>query len=345
MERVRAQSDRANQAYQLVDTLQQRFVNKLTTLCKSFGAAKNFEAIEWFRDDGRHGGGLRFMATDSNIFNRGSVNLSQVQYDDDEGKGLASATAISTIIHPKNPLAPSVHMHISWTELKDGKGYWRIMADLNPAIENADDTSKFTSTLQQAAPDQYQAAAAQGDRYFYIPALGRHRGVTHFYLENYNTSNNEIDRALAKKMGESTIDCYCEILQSTLEKPLSATESDDKKQLAYHTLYFFQVLTLDRGTTSGLLVHNQNDIGILGSLPSHINKALLTSWIEKMENPQDKLLENMIACLPDGEVCPVEDITKQKLTQAIREHYKKYPQAIDMQARGDTIPSTVSNHR
>jgi len=345
MERVRAQSVRANQAYQLVDTLQQRFVNKLTTIGKSFGSGQNFEAIEWFRDNGKHGGGLRFVATDSHIFNRGSVNLSQVQYDDDESKGLASATAISTIIHPKNPLAPSVHMHISWTELKDGRGYWRIMADLNPSIENADDKSKFASNLQQAAPDQYQAAADQGDRYFYIPALGRHRGVTHFYLENYNTGNNEIDSALAAKVGESTIDCYCETLQATLERNINVTDSDYEKQLDYHTLYFFQVLTLDRGTTSGLLVHDQNDVGILGSLPSHINKSLVTSWIEKLQTPQDQLLENIVNCLPNDEVCPIEDVTKQKLAQAIREHYKKHPQAIDMQARGDSIPTTVSNHR
>ena len=345
MERIRAKSVRATQAYQLVDRLQHHFVNKLTAISKLLGSGQNFETIEWFRDDGKQGGGLRFVATDNNVFNRGSVNLSQVQYDNDESKNLASATAISTIIHPKNPLAPSVHMHISWTELKNTQGYWRIMADLNPSIENTDDKSKFVNALQQAAPQQYPKAATQGDRYFYIPALERHRGVTHFYLENYNTGNNETDIALAERVGESVIDCYCELLQTTLASHIKPTDNDDKKQLAYHTLYFFQVLTLDRGTTSGLLVHNQNDVGILGSLPSHINKSLVISWIAKLQTPQDQLLKNIIKCLPDHEVCPVDNVTKQKLAQAIREHYKKYPQAIDMQAHGDTIPTTVSNHR
>ena len=37
-----------------------------------------------------------------------------------------------------NPYAPSIHMHISWTELKSGKGTWRIMADLNPSIASDD---------------------------------------------------------------------------------------------------------------------------------------------------------------------------------------------------------------
>jgi len=35
--------------------------------------------------------------------------------------------------------------------------------------------------------------------------------------------------------------------------------------------------TADRGTTSGLLVHDENDVGILGSLPSHVDKKLLES--------------------------------------------------------------------
>ena len=43
-----------------------------------------------------------------------------------------------------------------------------------------------------------------------------------------------------------------------------------KKQLAYHTRYFYQVLLLDRGTTAGLLVHDDNDVGTLGSLPGQV---------------------------------------------------------------------------
>ena len=37
----------------------------------------------------------------------------------------------------------------------------------------------------------------------------------------------------------------------------------------------FGVLILNRCTTSGLLVHDQNDVGIIGSLPSHVNRLLL----------------------------------------------------------------------
>ncbi len=64
--------------------------------------------------------------------------LSQVHYDDDSEKNLKSATAISTIIHPNNPHVPSVHIHISLTQLRNTPSSWRIMADLNPGIANAE---------------------------------------------------------------------------------------------------------------------------------------------------------------------------------------------------------------
>ncbi|VAW85277.1 Coproporphyrinogen III oxidase, aerobic [hydrothermal vent metagenome] len=345
MERIRAQSQYAKQAYSLVETLQLRFVKQLNEISDRLGSSQHFTPTEWFRDSGTHGGGLRFGATDSTIFNRASVNVSQVQYDDDDSKNLASASAISTIIHPKNPLAPSVHIHISWTELKGGKGYWRIMADLNPSIENKEDEIQYSQELEKAAPKQYAEASAQGDRYFFIPALNRHRGVTHFYLENYSTGNFDTDIALATRMGEAAIDTYCDILSSALKTRTAPSEDHYRQQRDYHTLYLFQVLTLDRGTTSGLLVHNQNDVGTLGSLPEYVNRNLLISWKDKMSTPQDLLLDSIVSCLPDLAICAIEDDTKQALANAVRNHYRNNPKALSMQATGDSIPATVDNHK
>ncbi len=344
MERTQAKSPKAFHAYALVEALQERFVRKLEGFSQAMGSDRPFESREWFRDQGKYGGGIRYLATDEQNFNRASVNVSQVNYDSDPDKKLGSASALSTIIHPRNPYAPSVHMHISWTELKSGKGYWRMMADLNPSIPNETDQERFASCLQEAAPAQYEDASAQGDRYFYIPALGRHRGVTHFYLEDYSSGDELADYALAQSIGEAVVDCYCDLVQSAVQDHPNPDSDAFSKQLAYHSLYLFQVLMLDRGTTSGLLVHDQNDVGILGSLPSHVNRSLLTSWEANLQSPQDQLLANILTMLPAGDPCEVDEPTKKALANCVRHHYQTHPEALNLQARGNVIPPTVQNH-
>jgi len=332
-----AQSHQAAQAHILVESLQARFVRALEAW-----AGEPFASTEWQRDDGRHGGGIRYGLADSERLGRASVNVSQVHYDDEPERKLGSASAISTIVHPAQPHAPSVHIHISWTELKSGAGYWRMMADLNPSLPNSEQTKRFIEHLRQAAPAEFDAAVEQGDRYFFIPALGRHRGVAHFYLENFNSGEFSTDLALAQRIGEAAIDGYMELLR---EPCPPATEGDAAAQLAYHTLYFFQVLTLDRGTTAGLLVHNQNDIGILGSLPARIDKNLIASWRSRMEPPQDHLLDRLLSALPHTGTCTVDDGIKQQLASAVRAHYQSHPEALDVQASGNSTPPTIDNHK
>ena len=345
MKRTYAVSIQAQQAEKLVSLLQQRFVQGLEKISTELGLSQTFKPVEWLRDQGIHGGGIRYETADGAMIGRGSVNVSQVHYDDNPDKKLGSATAISTIIHPNNPLSPSVHIHISWTEMKSGQGYWRMMADLNPSNDNLEDKQVFLDVLQQVAPEQFESAQQQGDTYFYIPVLERHRGIALFYLEEYNTGNAEADLNLAQTVGEAAIDTYIQILRNSLEKSAQATDEEKGKQLAYHTLYFFQVLTLDRGTTTGLLVHSQNDVGIMGSLPAYVDRELLQSWVVKMQQPQDKLLQDLIDVLPNTSPYLIDENVKQKLAQVVRQHYQNFPEAIQMQAAGHTIPPTVQNHR
>ncbi len=340
MNRIPASSRPAAQALELAESLQARFTAGLE---KTGGVP--FEAAAWLRDEGRHGGGRRFGVQDRPFFARASVNVSQVHYDDEPARRLGAASALSAIVHPADPRLPSVHIHVSWTEMKTGQGYWRLMADLNPALPSAPDTQRFADALKQAAPALYAEAAAQGDRYFYIPALGRHRGVTHFYLENYSTGSFSADLELARAVGEAAVDAYLRVLENADPHRPEPTDEERAAQLAYHTLYFFQVLTLDRGTTSGLMVHDQNDVGILGSLPPRVDKNLLLSWRSRMPQPQDRLLDKLAAVLPNTGICTVDDAVKAALCRAVRAHYRQFPEALDLQASGNSTPPTVDNHR
>ena len=49
-----------------------------------------------------------------------------------------------------------MHMHISWTQMKDGAGYWRVMADLNPSIigESDSDKKRFSEMLEKVIKDK-----------------------------------------------------------------------------------------------------------------------------------------------------------------------------------------------
>ena len=146
-------------------------------------------------------------------------------------------------------------------------------------------------------------------------------------------------------MGLAAIDTYIDLLAGVLGEISEPSDEERAVQLAYHTLYFFQVLTLDRGTTSGLLVHDQNDVGILGSLPASIDKNLLASWRSRMTPPQDKLLDRLLNALPRVGICTLDADTKEKLAEAVRAHYQMYPEALDLQASGNSTPPTVANHQ
>jgi len=334
-------SPNAHRALHLVHHLQRQFVSRLEQAQRSIQLEQPFTRWSWERDGGRHGGGERMSTGDSRAFDRASINTSCVHYDDDPDRALSSATALSAIVHPRNPHAPSIHLHVSYTELRGEPGTWRVMADLNPSIPYDRDRDRFAHDVEAVTGDTFAHATAQGDRYFAIPSLGRTRGVFHYYLEGYRTLDAEADETSALVTAEAAIASYGRIIESRMATPV--TPEDQQKQREYHTLYLFQVLTLDRGTTSGLLVHDQNDVGILGSLPSTIDPALLSSWKEGLLPLQKVLVDEVVSCL-HGETALVTDDVKRLLAKVIRGFYRAHPEAVHLQARGDVVPPTVWNH-
>lgn len=318
--RIYAQNAQAKHVLNLLSDVQSYFKTELTKVSELHAISTEFIPVDWLRDEGVHGGGRRFEAVDGGLFNRASINVSQIHYEDQPEKSYDSATALSTIIHPAHPLLPSIHMHFSWTALKDGSGYWRIMADLNPSHFDKDDKEYFDQTLKVAAKSDYVQGTKLGNDYFAIPALNKRRGVSHFYLEGFNPVEED-GVIFAKQFVTKVIDTYAHILSSHLINLPQATDAQRQQQLDYHTLYFYQVLTLDKGTTAGLLVHNQNDIGTLGSIPSHINRVLLEEWQGVSPEPINGLVAELINVLPEGSPCPITSDTKAKLAQAIRTFY------------------------
>lgn len=356
---IAARSAQAAKTIKMITKLQGIFASGLDELSLRFGDGEALRPTTWLRDEGAHGGGWRREGTDLGILNRGSLNISSVHYDDLPEKRLSSATALSCIVHPQNPRASSLHTHISWTELRDGSGGWRLMADLNPSIIIEEQRARFLSAVEQSLTPldeaQRRHARDQGDRYFWIPSLKRHRGVAHFYLEQWNSGDFEADLALAERFGACVIKTYLELVEESLSGSLSRgvtpTEDERSAQLEYHSAYLLQVLTLDRGTSSGLLVHNQNDVGILGSLPQRVSRAILRGWIPSQPELQGELLTRLIEVLPQdhvGDPLEVSTLTSEvraRLASVVRAYLSAHPEALKLQARGDVLPPTVAHHQ
>ncbi len=330
------------------EPLQAHFAQGLNRLSELYAQGATMEPARWLRDEGRHGGGWRLEATENGLLNRASLNISVIHYDDMPDKRLSSATALSCIVHPAHPMAPSMHMHLSWTELRDGRGGWRMMGDLNPSNPVEADKARFIEAMKEAlqsAPEgTLEQALEQGDKYFAIPALDRHRGVAHAYLEQWNSGDFQADKAMVLGFGRKVVDTYLELVEGALKTGQAPTEAQRAAQLNYHSVYLLQVLTMDRGTSSGLLVHNQNDVGIMGSLPNRVDREQLLSWAPRLPKPQDQLLKEIVATLPEGSPSVLDPQVRGSLAEVVRQHYRANPQALTLQARGDVLPPTVANH-
>lgn len=331
----------------LADQLQEHF---LLTLNNYIDTTKKegWNGIKWERDQGVHGGGIRYQQVNSELFHRATINVSGVHYEDKERYPIDSATALSVILHPKNPYAPSMHFHISYVETRSAEkeNYWRMIADLNPSISNVNDTEKFESnfkTINHMTPELLDDALEFGNMYFYIPALKRHRGTSHLFIGNLSSQDmsKENGKELAEDLAKKTIKRYASIVKNAIaaHPSNSLTVTDYEQQLYFHTVYFFQVLTLDRGTTHGLLAHSDNDVGTLGSLPNFVDKKLLSKWKELIDSDvQQQLLQQIIDLLPDDEIKNgvkgnvVDDNLRSKIANVVRKHYRGNRGATSKQA-------------
>ena len=324
----------------MVNQLQQTFVNTLQRLEPN--KTQNFYPVSWLRDEGLHGGGTRYQSpATSTTFKQATVNVSSVHFDDVVKYPIDSATALSVIIHPTHPFAPSMHFHISFMEPRHGKAYWRLIADLNPTHPTVEDEQTFANALsnvKHVSKELYLDAQEFGNKYFYIPSLGRHRGTCHFFVGKLEEDELGFDDscALARALAETALTTYETLVEKArANHPIADVSVGERElQIAYHTLYVYQVLTLDRGTTHGLMAHNQNDVGTLGSLPPVIDPALLRHWMEQRTlGPQKELLAQVLAIVPEDGT--INDSTRGQLAEVVRTHYRSSAEARKHQANLD----------
>lgn len=233
------------------------------------------------QEDG--GGGVMAVMREGRVFEKVGVNISTVYGTlgelarrsltaRKEIPGIDSdprfwASGISLVAHMRSPLTPAVHMNtrMFWTPAASWFGGG---SDLNPAIENPEDTAFFHAALRRACdahdPDYYTRFKAWADDYFLIRHWHEPRGVGGIFFDDLATGDWEADFAFTRSVGEAFLAAFMPITERHMKRPW--TEEQRDVQLVKRGRYVEFNLVYDRGTQFGLQT-GHNPEAVLMSLP------------------------------------------------------------------------------
>ena len=176
------------------------------------------------------------------------------------------ATGISTIIHPRNPHAPTFHANLRYFEMEDA-GWFGGGADLTPYYLYEEDATHFHRLLARLCADHpvadYGSWKAECDRYFYLPHRGEARGVGGIFFDHLSERLSQV-WSFQQALGEALAEAYLPILERRVGVPYDAAQE------YWHELrrgrYVEFNLVWDRGTRFGLDTGGRTE-SILASLP------------------------------------------------------------------------------
>ncbi len=248
--------------------------------------AGRFERKPTKRDSGDGsdaGGGEMSVMRQGRVFEKVGVNISTVygelgaaaQKSMSARPGLAGladdprfwAAGISLVAHMRSPKTPAVHMNtrMFWTP----HGWWfGGGADLNPMVENVEDTAFFHAELAKACdahdPEYYPRYKKWADEYFMIKHWNEPRGVGGIFYDDHNTGDWQADFAFTQDVGRAFLKAFLPVTEKHMFTPWS--DADREVQLVKRGRYAEFNLVYDRGTQFGLQT-GHNPEAVLMSLP------------------------------------------------------------------------------
>jgi coproporphyrinogen III oxidase len=244
-----------------------------------------FRVDTWTREAG--GGGQSCVLQNGRVFEKAGVNVSVVhgtltpQAAQSMGGGQALtrpedltffATGISLVLHPHNPMVPTVHANYRYFERGDGKtpaAWWfGGGADLTPSYLFEEDVRHFHGVHKAACdrhdPAFYATYKAWADKYFHIPHRGETRGVGGIFFDNLCDRDPDALLAFVADCAQSFVPSYLPLVQRRMDMPFG--EAERAWQQMRRGRYVEFNLVYDRGTTFGLRTAGRIE-SILMSLP------------------------------------------------------------------------------
>nr|ABB77212.1 coproporphyrinogen III oxidase [Zea mays] len=260
------------------------------------GGGARFVEDVWSRPGG--GGGISRVLQDGRVFEKAGVNVSVVYgvmppdayraAKGEAGKNEAAAdghkpgpvpffaAGISSVLHPKNPFAPTLHFNYRYFETdapKDAPGAPRQWwfgggTDLTPSYIIEEDVKHFHSVQKQACdkfdPSFHPRFKKWCDDYFYIKHRNERRGLGGIFFDDLNDYDQEMLLNFATECADSVLPAYIPIIERRKDTPFNE-EHKEWQQLRRGRYVEFN-LVYDRGTTFGLKTGGRIE-SILVSLP------------------------------------------------------------------------------
>ncbi|XP_008802314.2 oxygen-dependent coproporphyrinogen-III oxidase, chloroplastic-like [Phoenix dactylifera] len=254
-----------------------------------------FKEDVWSRPGG--GGGISRVLQDGGVWEKAGVNVSVVyglmppeayraaKGEPGDGGGDSSvkagpvpffAAGISSVLHPKNPFAPTLHFNYRYFETdapKDAPGAPRQWwfgggTDLTPAYIFEEDVKHFHMIQKQSCdkfdPSFYPRFKKWCDDYFFIKHRGERRGLGGIFFDDLNDCDQEMLLAFSTECAKSVVPAYIPIIERRKDMPF--TERHKAWQQLRRGRYVEFNLVYDRGTTFGLKTGGRIE-SILVSLP------------------------------------------------------------------------------
>lgn len=267
--------------YNYIQTLQ----DTITTQLEAIDGSAKFQEDLWERPEG--GGGRTRVIENGNVFEKGGVNISAVhgKLPDSLQKhfGVSEANffacGLSLVIHPKNPMVPTVHANWRYFEMYDGNGnivdqWFGGGQDLTPYYLFEEDATHFHTICKTACdkhnPEYYPKYKARCDAYFHNAHRNEARGIGGLFFD-YCKASKEMSMKnwynFVTQVGNSFLKAYTPIVEK--RKDLSYTQEQRNWQEIRRGRYVEFNLVHDKGTLFGLKTNGRIE-SILMSLPPHV---------------------------------------------------------------------------
>ncbi len=267
--------------FKYIHELQDSITSKLEEVD---GWAK-FQEDVWKRPEG--GGGRTRVISGGNVFEKGGVNISGVH-----GKLPESmqsyfnvsdcdffACGLSLVLHPKNPMVPTVHANWRYFEMydKDGKiidSWFGGGQDLTPYYLFDKDASHFHKVCKDACDLHhdgfYTKYKKRCDEYFWNTHRNEARGVGGLFFD-YCKKTEEMPMQkwydFVTEVGNSFLQSYVPIVEK--RKDVSYSKEQRDWQEVRRGRYVEFNLIHDKGTLFGLKTNGRIE-SILMSMPPHV---------------------------------------------------------------------------